>query len=273
MPEGPEIRRVADRLGKVLVGRPLVQTWFAFAEIAPMAGRLGRSRVTAVDCWGKALLITFSDGHVLYSHNQLYGVWRIHRRGHAPTSGRTLRARLTTATHAASLYSASDISLWTTETVRQQPFLARLGPDLLTHDVSVGDIEARLTESRFAGRGLGGLLLDQGFYAGIGNYLRSEILFYAGLSPRQRPRDLTAAQRQRLARVILATIQQAYRQAGVTNRPVWRKRLQRAGEHRDQWRFAVFDREGLPCHACDSIIVREAAASRRLYRCPVCQPE
>ncbi|WP_187775943.1 hypothetical protein [Salinicola corii] len=53
MPEGPEIRRVADRLGRVLVGRPLVQAWFAFAEIESMAGRLGRSRVTAVDCWDK----------------------------------------------------------------------------------------------------------------------------------------------------------------------------------------------------------------------------
>ncbi|MAM59752.1 MAG: endonuclease VIII [Salinicola sp.] len=273
MPEGPEIRRVADRLGRVLVGRPLVQAWFAFAEIESMAGRLSRSRVTAVDCWGKALLIAFSDGHVLYSHNQLYGVWRVHRSDKPPVTGRVLRARLATETHAASLYSASDISLWTTETVRQQPFLARLGPDLLTHDVSAGDIEARLSDSRFAGRGLGGLLLDQGFYAGIGNYLRSEILFYAGLPPRKRPRDLTSSQRRKLACVILATIRQAYREAGVTNRPAWRKRLQLAGKRRGQWRFAVFDREGLPCHACGSAIVREAVASRRLYRCPHCQPE
>lgn len=272
MPEGPEIRRVADRLGKILVGKPLTEVWFAFAEIEARAELLAQTRVAAVDCWGKALLITFSDGHVLYSHNQLYGVWRIHRRDKPPPTGRVLRARLTTATHGASLYSASDISLWTSDTLKQQPFLARLGPDLLTHDVSGEDIVARLSDPRFAGRGLGGLLLDQSFYAGIGNYLRSEILFYAGLPPGKRAKDLTSAQRQKLAGVILGTIQQAYREAGVTNRPTWRKRLQKAGKHRGQWRFAVFNREGQACHACGAAIVREAVASRRLYRCPGCQP-
>lgn len=273
MPEGPEIRRVADRLGKVLVGKPLVEVWFAYAEIQSMAEHLTKTRVTAVDCWGKALLITFGDGYVLYSHNQLYGVWRVHRRDKPPVTGRVLRARLTTATHGASLYSASDISLWTVATLRQQPFLARLGPDLLTHAVAAEDIVERLSDSRFAGRGLGGLLLDQGFYAGIGNYLRSEILFYAGLSPRKRSRDLTGPQRETLARVMLATIRQAYREAGVTNRPAWRRRLQRAGQRRSQWRFAVFNREGQPCHACGSTISRETIASRRLYRCLVCQPD
>lgn len=273
MPEGPEIRRVADRLGKVLVDVPLTQVWFAFPELESMAGRLAKSRVTTVDCWGKALLITFADGHVLYSHNQLYGVWRVHRRGRSPTTGRVLRARLVAGDHTASLYSASDISLWTSDTLRQQPFLARLGPDLLTHDVTAEDIVARLSEPRFAGRGLGGLLLDQGFYAGIGNYLRSEILFYAGLAPRKRPKTLSEAQREKLADCILKTIHQAYREAGVTNRPTWRKRLQRAGKCRSQWRFAVFNRDNQSCHACGDLILRETIASRRLYRCPTCQPE
>lgn len=271
MPEGPEIRRVADRLGKILVGKSLVEVWFAYAEIESMAERLRRREITAVDCWGKALLITFDDGHVLYSHNQLYGVWRVHRRDKPPVTGRVLRARLATEHHAASLYSASDISLWTIDTLRQQPFLARLGPDLLTHAVSAADIVKRLSDARFAGRGLGGLLLDQGFYAGIGNYLRSEILFYAGLPPRKRPRELTSPQRETLAQVMLSTIRQAYREAGVTNRPEWRRGLQSAGKSRRQWRFAVFDRAGQPCHACGSTISRETIASRRLYRCAVCQ--
>ncbi|CAO1664036.1 MULTISPECIES: endonuclease VIII [Salinicola] len=271
MPEGPEIRRVADRLGKVLVGVPLTQVWFAFPELEAMAGRLRQTHVTAVDCWGKALLVIFADGHVLYSHNQLYGVWRLHRSDQPPRTNRILRARLSTSRHTASLYSASDISLWTTETLERQPFLARLGPDLLTHDVSTGDIVARLGERRFASRGLGSLLLDQGFYAGIGNYLRSEILFYAGLRPMKRPKDLSDTQREKLANSILTTIHQAYREAGVTNRPVWRKRMQQAGERRAQWRFAVFDRDGKPCHACGATIQRESVASRRFYYCAVCQ--
>jgi|GEM_PF-2935623 len=49
MPEGPEIRRVADRLGKVLVGAPLTQVWFAFPELESMAESLRQSYVTSVD--------------------------------------------------------------------------------------------------------------------------------------------------------------------------------------------------------------------------------
>ena len=38
-----------------------------------------------------------------------------------------------------------------------------------------------------------------GFLAGMGNYLRAEVLFDAGLHPSQRPRDLDAVQTARLA--------------------------------------------------------------------------
>ncbi|WP_110687378.1 endonuclease VIII [Salinicola aestuarinus] len=273
MPEGPEIRRVADRLGKVLVDAPLRQVWFAYPALEAYAKTLSESRVIAVDSWGKALLITFDCGRVLYSHNQLYGVWRIHRAGQSPRTRRVLRAQLETSTHVASLYSASDISLWRRETLPQQPFLARLGPDLLTHDVTVTQIVERLDTSTFRRRGLGGLLLDQHFYAGIGNYLRSEILFYAGVAPRKRASDLSQVQRWRLAEEILDITHQAYREAGVTNRPVWREVLQRAGAPRARWRHAVFNRAGLACHACGSVIIKETIASRRLYRCPRCQPD
>ena len=30
---------------------------------------------------GKALLTSFSTGHTLYTHNQLYGVWRVGKAG------------------------------------------------------------------------------------------------------------------------------------------------------------------------------------------------
>ncbi|MCC6706705.1 MAG: hypothetical protein IT492_03995 [Gammaproteobacteria bacterium] len=52
-------------------------------------------------------------------------------------------------------------------------------------------------EPAFRRRSVAALYLDQGFLAGIGNYLRSEILFFAGVSPQARPMDLDARSRQR----------------------------------------------------------------------------
>ncbi|HAH12063.1 MAG TPA: endonuclease VIII, partial [Pantoea agglomerans] len=33
MPEGPEIRRVADKLEDAIVGQPLTEAWFAFPQL------------------------------------------------------------------------------------------------------------------------------------------------------------------------------------------------------------------------------------------------
>ncbi|HBO12226.1 MAG TPA: endonuclease VIII, partial [Halieaceae bacterium] len=93
---------------------------------------------------GKALLTHFEHGWSLYSHNQLYGVWRVQRRGRLPKTNRSLRVALHTASHSALLYSASDISVWRTEELAAHPFLARIGPDILSPALSWRVIAARL---------------------------------------------------------------------------------------------------------------------------------
>ena len=271
MPEGPEIRRAGDRIQKQLQGGVVEDAWFAFDELKPYASRLIGQHVERVETRGKAMLMFFSDHNVLYSHNQLYGVWKCHAADKIPSTRRSLRVRLEVGGRAASLYSASDISLWAQSELESHPFLAKLGPDLLSQAVSDEVILGRLTAPEFQRRGLGGLLLDQGFLAGLGNYLRSEILFFAGLNPRHRPCDLSQDQQNQLALYIRSVTWQAYRQAGVTNTPEWIVRAKGNGERRRQWRFSVFEREGLPCHCCTTPIEKISIASRRLYLCPECQ--
>lgn len=58
--------------------------------------------------------------------------------------------------------------------------LARLGPDAL-YDLPTADILFAQTRRRKTP--IKALLLDQGFLAGIGNYLADEILYHAGIAP------------------------------------------------------------------------------------------
>lgn len=271
MPEGPEIRRAADRIEKQIGGKRLDDVWFAFPELAVQADSLIGQRVQAVDTWGKAMLIRFADHRVLYSHNQLYGVWKLHSENKLPSTKRSLRVRLVAEGRVASLYSASDISLWHESELSHHPFLSRLGPDLLSQNVSPNDVKQRLTDPAFMRRSLGALLLDQGLVAGLGNYLRSEILFLSNVHPKKRPCDLTENQLDLLATMIVETTRQAYLEAGVTNREGWIKQAIASGEPRRQWRFSVFERAGLSCHRCGSVIERIMVGSRRLYLCPTCQ--
>jgi endonuclease-8 len=276
MPEGPEIRRMVDDIGKAIVGRTARQVFFAFDHLKPFEAELAGRQVTCVEARGKAVLVHFEataeDGPwCVYSHNQLYGKWRTGAADREPSTNRQLRFAVFALRKAARLFSASDIFVVRPDALDQVGYLSRLGPDPLNQAVDIGDLMAIFDDKRFAGRALGGLLLDQGFMAGIGNYLRSEILFEARIAPSTRPGDLAPADRERLAQAILEMLSRAYRLKGVTNDPERAERLKQAGWTFGQRRHMVFDRDGQACHDCDTPISKVQIASRRLYFCPMCQ--
>lgn len=272
MPEGPEIRRVATRIHRVLAGREAQEVVFTQPNVAGFGPKLSGQQVEWVSSRGKALLTRFDGGLTIYSHNQLYGRWYITRRDKPPRTNRTLRLAIYTETHSALLYSASDIEVHTPESLLHQKYLARLGPDALDDQVVWQDILHRLQDRRFSGRSLASLYLDQSFVAGIGNYLRSEILFSSRVNPMDRPKDLTRRQLGALARNTLGLTRQAYATSGVTNTPGRVKRLQAKGLSRRRYRHLVFDRPQESCYQCNNTIERIEISGRRIYLCQICQP-
>ena len=271
MPEGPEIRLAADKVAKVLVGHNIVEVEFGLARLSRFEKRLAGSVVTAVDTRGKAMLTRFDNCLILYSHNQLYGKWFTMRRPRLPQTARQLRVSLHTETHSALLYSASDIEVLTERGLKQHPFLCRAGPDILDPELTVDGVVDRLESATFRNRALGGLYLDQAFLAGIGNYLRSEILWAAGVDPKLKPSQLDAVALHAIAKETLAISQRSYRTRGVTTPPKQAKERKALGMSYGQYRFQVFGREGLDCYACGSTVERRTFGSRNLFVCPGCQ--
>jgi endonuclease-8 len=272
MPEGPEIRREADAIEKAVAGQPLVDLELHLPALRPYHDELLESGVVRVDTHGKAMLTRFACGLTLYSHNQLYGRWLVRRRGQLPGTNRTLRVGLHTAEWSALLYSATDVRVLNDEELAVHPFLRRLGPDVLDRGLDWKAIAKRLRGDRFSGRAIGGLYLDQGFIAGIGNYLRSEILHAAGLHPALRPQDLTTVQVNELARQTREVSRRAYEARGVTNTAARVARLKAKGAAYSSFRFAVFARDGEPCYRCATPVEKISVNTRRLYFCPRCQP-
>lgn len=272
MPEGPEVRREADRIGRVLTGQRATDVWFAFEHLHAWSARLRGVEIQAVESRAKAMLIRFGNGVNIYSHNQLYGRWFVKPRGQQPKTTRQLRLAVHTEKHSALLYSASDIEVLHDAELERHAFLSRLGPDVLSAEVHARDVEVRLADARFRRRSLGALLLDQGFVSGLGNYLRSEILFVAGLHPAMRAIDLEHERRCELAAAITTITRRAYRLRGTTNDPDDARRLHGEGVPRRDYRHYVFGRGGKPCRLCGEAIVKTASAGRRIYTCPSCQP-
>ena len=218
------------------------------------------------------MLIHLSNEMSIYSHNQLYGLWYVVKRGVLPQTNRQLRLGLHTNQHSALLYSASDISVWPTERIAEQPLLSKLGPDVLSPDLNSEQVALLLQSPLFRRKQLGSLYLMQAFLAGVGNYLRSEILFFAGLRQSKRPVDLTMKEVQRLAEVTLKICQRSYLTGGYTTPESLRLAAIKKGEGFEQSRFMVFDREGRPCRLCSTLIQRLERNGRRWYFCPACQP-
>ena len=262
MPEGPEIRRAADKLEQAVAGKPLTHVWFAFPELKAFEQTLAGERVERLETRGKALLTHFSNGLTLYSHNQLYGVWRVVKAGEIPQTTRSLRVRLETAEAAVLLYSASDIEMLNADGVAAHAFLQRVGPDVLDMSLTAQTVKARLLSPRFRRRQFSGLLLDQAFLAGLGNYLRVEILWQAQLSPRHKAAELSEAQLDALAEACLAIPRLSYQTRG---------QVDENKHHGALFRFEVFHRAGKKCRRCGGIIEKTTLSSRPFYWCPACQ--
>jgi endonuclease VIII len=272
VPEGPEIRRAADTLEAMIVNKPLTRVWFKFDALQKYAGKLSKSRVRAFETRGKAMLTHFDNDLTIYSHNQLYGLWHASADGSALGGKRDLRLAIQSKTAAVYLYSASDISVWKTNMLDQHPFLAKLGPDVLSPSIRAAHIQKRLQLPAFHHKNFATLLLDQGFLAGMGNYLRTEVLFYAGIHPQAKPKDLKPAQHARLASTLLDVVQRSYRSGGVTNEAAISGKMDITGLDFEGYRFAAFEREGKACLQCRTPIQRAELAGRRIYWCAHCQP-
>jgi endonuclease-8 len=266
------MRRAAAELDAVLRGRRAHRVWFRFPRLRSAADRFTGQRIRGVRARGKALIVDFANGESIYTHNQLYGKWLVGPAGERPETKRELRLALETRVHAALLYSASAIDVLRTADVDTHPYVRRLGVELLDPATTLRAVRAQLEAPRFARQRLGALLLDQGFLAGVGNYLRSEILFVSRLHPEQRLGALGPGARQRLARAALAITRRAYRTGGVTNAPAIARQLKRAGLPYGAYRHYVFDRDGACCHLCGVPVRRIVDSGRQLYLCASCQP-
>lgn len=277
MPEGPEVARQADQIRAAIApgARPRpVEVWFEPARLQPWAEVLSGRKVRAVRARGKAFLIEFgprAEPLTLYAHLQLAGKWLVLGPGEAaPQTTRSLRVRLEGAQGTALLYSASEVEVLDPDQLAAHPYLSGLGPDVLG-ELDPAGIRARLRLPSFARSRLAGLYLRQDFLAGLGNYLRSEILHHAKLHPDRRLGELSAAELRRLAQSTHDLPRQSYATGGITNPPQRAARLLEEGVPHRQTRWWVFEREGEPCYRCQHPIERIKRGSRRLYLCPTCQ--
>lgn len=270
MPEGPEIHREADAIRSAVGQSECRYVYFHHDHLKPYEKKLTGRVIQNVSARGKAILIHFDDDLTMFSHNQLYGKWFIKQAGEYPETNRELRVELRTDQTSALLYSASDIEVLKPDELRKQPYLNNLGPDILD-DLEAEIVQKRASSDEFNGRSFAALLLDQHFLSGVGNYLRSEILFDAGVDPSARPKDLNESELDAFSKSVIQISQRAYITGGITADDETVRKAKKSGEKRKTYRHYVFSRDGKPCRECGTEVQKVQKSGRRLYLCESCQ--
>jgi formamidopyrimidine-DNA glycosylase len=153
------------------------------------------------------------------------------------------------------------------------PFLEGLGPEPLGNEFNADEMAVR-----FKGKSapMKAALLDQRVVAGLGNIYVSEALWRAHIRPTTKAKKLVlksgrpTPRLELLADGVRAVLNDAIAAGGSTLRDF---RDAEGGSGYFQHRFAVYDREGEPCHTpgCPGTIRRIVQSGRSTFFCPVCQ--
>ena len=184
MPEGDTIWRTARTLHAALAGKTVLSFTSSLLPVAAASRRLGvvGQTILAVEARGKHLLVRFSGGAVLHTHQGMRGSWRLERQAGGAGSARTHpRARIETADVVAVCLLSPVVEVLSRAQAAAHPALSRLGPDLLGTA-----FDPMLARRRLRARGdlpVGVALMDQTALAGIGNVYKSRSSSCAGSRP------------------------------------------------------------------------------------------
>jgi endonuclease-8 len=250
--EGDTIHRAARRLDAVL-GRRTIERGAAPSPRSPIHGRAaeleGRT-LDRVEARGKHLIAGFSGGLALHSHLGVDGRWLI-RANRRPPRGRPWLL-LASGEAVAAQFGGKLLRLVSESRIRNDPALARLGPDPLAPGFELDAAAARLLRTG-PGREVGDALLDQTIVAGVGNAIRNEACFRARISPWRPVGELGGAEADRLVAECRAVME--------------------AGMATGRRPRSVYRQANRPCPRCGTAIRSrgQGDANRIAYWCPGCQ--
>lgn len=91
-----------------------------------------------------------------------------------------------------------------------------IGPDLLNDNVTLDMYREKIRNKRIRTKEIGIYLLEQKYFSGIGNYLRSEILYHAKISPFRSLENLSDSDVMILYQSIIIILNESYKSGGLT---------------------------------------------------------
>lgn len=267
MPEGHTLHRLADELRRAFAG-DVVGATSPQGRFHDGAALLDRSRVEAVEAWGKHLFCFFEAERILHVHLGLYGTFVTTPAPGVPPRG-AVRLRLSSHRAVADLRGPTACAVLTRG--QRDLLIARLGPDPLRDDAEPARGWVAVRGSR---RSMASLLMDQSVISGIGNVYRAEILFRHRLAPSATGHLLVRGVWDDLWDDLVVLMHRGVETGRIDTVLPQHEPDAMGGPPRNGGRGGevyVYRRTGQPCLICGSRIRTRVVEGRNLYWCPGCQ--
>jgi formamidopyrimidine-DNA glycosylase len=288
MPELPEVETVCRQLDPELAGlridalEVLDARWCRPVPPAELEAAVAGAAIEGLGRRGKYLLLRLGGDRTLVMHLRMTGNLVLVE-GESkldPSEGRRLYEgeRSVSERHLRARFLLADgRELWFTDPRRfGEAFLVEGDAALAARFAKLGveplseEFTAEHLGEMAAGRSapLKSFLLDQSRLAGVGNIYADEALFRARLHPLSPAGSMRSEHTQALRDAVVSALETGI-DGGGASIDDYRDGRGEKGTMQDE--FLVHTREGEPCPACGTPILRIVVSGRSTYYCPSCQ--
>jgi formamidopyrimidine-DNA glycosylase len=263
MPELPEVETVCRGLAKALTGAKILHADVRRPDLRfplpkNLAAQLKSRNIESVTRRAKYIVMALDNQQSLLLHLGMSGRMVITHHATPPEK----HDHLIFTFDNGAIVRFNDprrfgmCDLVVTDTLDDHKLLRHLGVEPLKNQFT----PAYLTEKFYNKKtSVKEALLDQRVVVGVGNIYASEALFHAGINPQRRAGACTVDQVARLVPAITRVLKKAIAAGGSSLRDY----VQADGELGNfQKRFAVYDREELPCSGCTCDITKTGGVQR-----------
>lgn len=240
MPEGAEVRNVADALHYKISGQWIhnikvndKSRYFKLGGIKGMYDLVFPLFISCINAKGKKIIFECIDSSKSKKRNRVFlisalamtGRWQYHEGEHSgielmlgyTSNMRNVRenSKVSSSVFFDDQRHFGALHICFNETELKE-VLGAVGPDLLSEDISFDYYNKVISNKRLALKQICGFLLEQKYFSGVGNWVRAEVLYEAKVSPWRKIGSLSEEEKYLIYYYSIKILRTAYEVRGLT---------------------------------------------------------